>query len=134
MSISTGRIGDLKDSVPNITWGTARLRMPAQVYLHIAGAPEPVRIKLTRPIALGRAENEEAANIDINLMPYKAVEKGVSRRHLTLELVQETVSLTDLGSTNGTFLNGQKLQPFQRRIVRDGDEIRLGKLSIRIYF
>lgn len=132
MSGSTGPIRDLKQTPPNITWGTARLRLPAQIYLHIAGAPEPVRTKLTRPLTMGRSDND--VDVDVDLTPYKAAEKGVSRRHMLLELVQETVTLTDLGSTNGTFLNGQKLQPFQKRVVRDGDEIRLGKLSVRIYF
>jgi pSer/pThr/pTyr-binding forkhead associated (FHA) protein len=134
MAISTGPIKDLKESPPNITWGTARLRLPAQVYLHIVGTAEPVRIRLTRPFILGRVDRDEPTDIDVDLTPYKAVEKGVSRRHMKLELVKDTVSLTDLGSTNGTFLNGQRLQPFQSRIVRDGDEIRLGKLSVRIYF
>jgi len=134
MSISTAQIRDLKDSIPNITWGTARLRLPAQIYLHIAGAPEPLCLRLNHPVTLGRADKDEVVQIDIDLTPYKAVEKGVSRRHMLLELTNESVSLTDLGSTNGTFLNGQKLQPFQKRIVRDGDEIRLGKLTVRIYF
>ncbi len=134
MSISTGPIRDLKESIPNITWGTARLRLPAQIYLHIAGSAEPLRMKLNRSICLGRTDNESVVEIDVDLTPYKAAEKGVSRRHMMLELAQETVSLTDLGSTNGTFLNGQRMQPFQRRIVRDGDEIRLGKLVVHIYF
>ncbi|KAB2855894.1 MAG: FHA domain-containing protein, partial [Anaerolineae bacterium] len=38
------------------------------------------------------------------------------------------------GSVNGTFLNGQRLIPRQARIVHDGDEMRFGKLALRIYF
>jgi pSer/pThr/pTyr-binding forkhead associated (FHA) protein len=134
MTINTGPIRDLKETHPTITWGTAKLRLNTQVYLHVMGGTEPIQVKLTRPITLGRPDKDDASSVDIDLTPYKAIEKGVSRRHALLELAQETVSLTDLGSTNGTFLNGQKLQPFQKRVVRDGDEIRLGKLSVRIYF
>jgi len=38
--------------------------------------------------------------------------------------------VVDLDSTNGTFLNGMRIMPHQPRILRDGDEIRLGLLKI----
>jgi FHA domain-containing protein len=131
MDITTRRIGNIKEDRLNITSGTARITLP-QVYVHIVGVPEPISLKLSRPMALGRASTDEPIDIDLN--PYKALEKGVSRRHIVLERTQESVTVMDLGSINGTYLNGQKLQPFQKRVVRDGDEIRLGNLSLRIYF
>jgi len=39
-----------------------------------------------------------------------------------------------VGSSNGTFLNGQRLVPNQPRVLRDGDEVRFGKLVAHIYF
>ena len=48
--------------------------------------------------------------------------------------MKEVVILTDMGSTNGTFLNGCRLTPHKVYIVRDGDEIRLGNLIGNIYF
>jgi len=38
----------------------------------------------------------------------------------------------DLDSTNGSFLNGQKLQPRQPQPLKTGDELRLGKLILRV--
>lgn len=54
-------------------------------------------------------------------------EMSVSRVHARL-LVDELgrVWLTDDGSTNGTYLNGQRLTPHQTAGVRDGDRIGLG--------
>ena len=40
----------------------------------------------------------------------------------------------DLGSANATYLNGQKLIPFQARILRDGDELKLGNCGVRVGF
>lgn len=40
----------------------------------------------------------------------------------------------DLGSANATYLNGQKLVANQSRILRDGDELRLAKMIVRINF
>lgn len=57
---------------------------------------------------------------------------GVSRRHA--RIVREpggTLRLLDLGSRNGTYLNGRKVQA---AVLRSGDEIRVGPvvLSLRI--
>jgi class 3 adenylate cyclase len=53
----------------------------------------------------------------------------VSRRHCSFELVQGLVVLTDLGSTNGTFVDGRRiLGPVT---LRDGAEVRIGTHSLR---
>jgi pSer/pThr/pTyr-binding forkhead associated (FHA) protein len=71
---------------------------------------------------------------DFDLTPFGALENGVSRMHATIERSEDTLTIMDMGSANGTHLNGQKLVPNQPRILRDGDEIRLGKLVAHIYF
>lgn len=52
---------------------------------------------------------------------------GVSRRHA--EIVQQSSQwfLQDLNSTNGTFVNNQRVSPQTRQPLRSGDQIRLGK-------
>ena len=47
---------------------------------------------------------------------------------------QGQIFLIDLGSTNGTRLNGALVPAHQAAAVADGDEIRLGKLLLRINF
>ena len=49
---------------------------------------------------------------------------SVSRAHALFELLSGTWFVEDLGSRNGTYLNGQRISG--RRVVRPGDEIRLG--------
>lgn len=46
----------------------------------------------------------------------------------------DTVVVSDMGSANSTYLNGQRLMPYEPRILRDNDELRLGRLVIRISF
>jgi pSer/pThr/pTyr-binding forkhead associated (FHA) protein len=50
-------------------------------------------------------------------------DKGASRRHAQLRVDDDVVTLTDLGSTNGTRLNGQQVQT---RVLQDGDKITVG--------
>ena len=59
-------------------------------------------------------------------------EKGVSRRHAIIRADGESVYLVDLGSTNGTYLNGQKVQPYKQNVLYSGDHIHFGRLEARI--
>jgi pSer/pThr/pTyr-binding forkhead associated (FHA) protein len=53
---------------------------------------------------------------------------SVSGRHAEIVLVSENVYLKDLGSTNGTLVNGQPAKEVQ---LRAGDRIRFGKIEAR---
>ncbi|MBI1279428.1 MAG: FHA domain-containing protein [Anaerolineaceae bacterium] len=134
MDRPTRRMPDLEGSEHIIKWGTATLAGDAQIKLQVLGMPKPILVQLGRTVIMGREDQVTDSELNIDLSPYQATEYGVSRQHASLELVRKTVMLTDLGSTNGTFLNEQRVMPRQRRVVRHNDEIRLGKLIIYIYF
>ena len=56
--------------------------------------------------------------------------KGVSRKHLRLDRNRYGgVTVEDLNTINGTFLNGRKLAPNMTFEVREGDEISFGSVS-----
>jgi pSer/pThr/pTyr-binding forkhead associated (FHA) protein len=50
----------------------------------------------------------------------------VSTRHATLRVGADSIVLTDLGSTNGTYLDGQELEPTQAVEVGVGQEVVFG--------
>ena len=58
---------------------------------------------------------------------------SVSRIHARILKEQEAVYLEDLNSTNGTFKNGLRLQPYEKKRLEEGDEIRLGKVTLIYY-
>ena len=70
-------------------------------------------IRTTQPIIIGRA-----GELDIVL-----VEDMVSRKHAKLTFSDGKFLLEDLGSTNGTYVNGEKVQA---AIVQEGDRILVG--------
>ena len=51
----------------------------------------------------------------------------VSSHHATLESSTQGLSLTDLGSTNGTFVNGTRVQ---QAVIEQGDTVRLGGVTL----
>lgn len=68
----------------------------------------------------------------IDLTPFHARDKGVSRRHAEFILREGQLHLRDLGSTNGTRLNGQPLQPNRLYCLREGDLLQLGNIYLRV--
>jgi len=55
-----------------------------------------------------------------------------SRFHAEIREVSGGLAVVDLGSTNGTFLNGERLRPNQPRPLRTGDKIRLGSTTLTL--
>ncbi|MEG2787917.1 MAG: FHA domain-containing protein [Romboutsia sp.] len=53
--------------------------------------------------------------------------RSISRRHCLIEAIDEYIYITDLDSKFGTYLNGIKLASKERNLLRDNDEISIGK-------
>lgn len=115
-------------------WGTARLGDERLLLLHVRGYDEPLAVHLRNSMSIGRSNSPTGEAPDIDLNQYNALEMGVSRHHATIIVEDDAVKVKDSGSTNATYLNGQKLIAHQTRILRDGDELRLGKLVIQVIF
>lgn len=60
----------------------------------------------------------------------RVVDASVSRRHARLTVVGRAVVVEDLGSTNGTLLNGKKVG---RETLGNGDELRFGAAVVRFW-
>lgn len=94
----------------------ARVGAPERAYLVILAGPqmgEMVKLEPGKPIVVGREEG-----VGLLLM-----DDGVSRQHARLTMVGDAVLLTDLGSRNGTFVNGSKVAEHR---LADGDKIQIG--------
>lgn len=60
-------------------------------------------------------------------------EESVSRRHAKLELAPKGLVITDQGSRNGVYVNGQQLAIYENRTpINDGDTLSLGDASLRV--
>ena len=104
------------------------------VRVEIQGGGTPLRVSLVDEIVIGRRDPTTKISPDLDLTPYGGYQMGISRRHAIVQLKAQNPVLTDLGSRNGTFVNGKKLAAHQPLPLQDGDEVRLGKIVIKLYF
>jgi hypothetical protein len=82
---------------------------------------------------LGRKVDEQSENL-IDLTPFGAYESGVSRLHAFVQKTETGYSMIDLDSTNGTWIDNEKLPPRKAFRVASGSSIRLGKLQLVALF
>ena len=81
---------------------------------------------------IGRSTDRGA---DIDLTGQEAVEQTwTSRQHALLTLDRGTMTLEDLNSLNGTFVNRCRLHPGQQRALQHGDVIQVGTVQLRVVF
>ncbi|MCS7283021.1 MAG: zinc ribbon domain-containing protein [Anaerolineae bacterium] len=81
-------------------------------------------------ILIGREDPVSNIFPDIDLTPHGGDEGGVSRRHARIFAQGNQLFIEDLNSTNYTYVNQQKLTPGQPHPLKDGDEVRLGKVRL----
>ncbi|HUY77554.1 MAG TPA: FHA domain-containing protein, partial [Ktedonobacterales bacterium] len=77
---------------------------------------------------IGREDPISNIYPDVDLTPHGGEEGGVSRMHAKLYIQGGQYLLEDLNSTNFTFVNRQKLAPKTPTAIKDGDEVRFGRV------
>lgn len=78
---------------------------------------------------IGREDPVSNIYPDIDLTPHKGEEHGVSRMHAKIYSQGSQYLIEDLNSTNATYLNRQKLAAKTPTPIKDGDEVRFGKVE-----
>lgn len=91
-----------------------------------------MRLEVTGEVLIGRADQIEGHMPTIDLSPHGGRDAGVSRRHAVIFAAENGLFLRDIGSTNGTYLNGYTLKPNQSYQLRDGDQIDVGQIRLQL--
>lgn len=89
-----------------------------------------------RELIFGRRTESLQMMPDIDLTAADGTQKGVSRIHAALryDRINNLIEVRDLGSSNGTYLNGQRLHAREYRILRNHDELSLGRMTLKVIF
>ncbi len=132
---STRSLGDTDFEEGSPKWGSARFNGTMHLVLDVldSGASYRFDANQVTEVILGRS-NPDSDVPEVDLTQSDAINKGVSRRHATIVRRDGALHIVDNNSANGTYLNGQRLVAQQPRILRDGDDVRLGHLVVRVTF
>jgi pSer/pThr/pTyr-binding forkhead associated (FHA) protein len=131
--ISLGGV-EVQLALPGQTSANATAVFASNRTAAIAAPPK----KETAPAMLVGADGEHPLRAGVSTFgrksdnDYQVPDSYVSGRHGQIEVTEHGVYLTDLGSSNGTFLNGAKLAPNMRTEISPEDVIRLGSLEYQV--
>jgi hypothetical protein len=105
-----------------------------ELILVVRGIIERVVLPQDQALVIGRSDARLRYHADIDLTPYGAMDRGVSREHAKVFIEDDHIYIMDLDSTNGTYISGKRLEPNTPTLLRRGDELLLGRLPVQILF
>lgn len=121
-------LSEKKPPAPAETAGSAN----SVISIHLMESGQVLHLTGRTEFTIGRIADGQPILPDVDLSPYEAYSQGVSRLHAALKFVNQRWVLTDLGSSNGSRVNGQKIMAHIDYPLNHGDVIALGKLKIQI--
>lgn len=104
----------------------------AWISLHMLDSGQILPVAEKTEFTMGRTSDNQPIMPDIDFSAFKAYDNGVSRLHAVIRNNSGRIVIMDLGSSNGTYLNGTRLMPNVEQPLRHGDVVALGKLKMQI--
>ncbi len=134
--LPTASLEDLRvSSNRSATWAAPEGRMAKMdnlVCLHFIDTGQVIDLELNHEYLIGRKHKSQPIIPDIDLSPFNAYEWGISRLHASMTVRMNDVSITDIGSANGTWHAGKRLPANQAYPLHHGDVLHLGKLKMQV--
>ena len=106
--------------------------LSSDLALYIIEGKQTLQLAGRHEYTLGRVAEGQPILPDVDLSPFDAYAQGVSRLHAALKINKNRVVIMDLGSSNGTRVNGQKIVPHVDYPISHNDQIALGKLRLQV--
>jgi hypothetical protein len=128
-STDTGIRAFVEDTLPVMIPSPASSRKT--VCLVVINSGRRIELEANDDLLIGRKDNARGIYPDVDLGLDGGYDSGVSRRHAIISLEGAAYVLEDLGSANGTFVNGHRLGPQAPVAIKHGDEIKFGTLILR---
>jgi CheY-like chemotaxis protein len=107
---------------------------PWVIEFRVVGTPYLLRAPMERSFIIGRGDPSINHVPEIDLTDYDGQGRGVSRKHVSITAKDNRVTLTDLGSANGTFINGERIAANAEHRLRHGDLLGLGQFNLQVNF
>ena len=100
--------------------------------LYLASRFEPVKLWTKSRITIGRNDKSRQIYPTLDLSNDYGLRLGISRLHAEIYYYDSRYHIRDLGSTNGTWVNGERVLPPESTPIEYGDSIRLGHMVIQV--
>lgn len=83
---------------------------------------------------IGRADRTLNFTPAVDLTDFDGKALGVSRRHATLNNQNGLLYITDHTTTNGTYINGKRIEPETPHVLTHGDKLQIARMRMGVHF
>lgn len=107
---------------------------PAEgIAIFLEGIKDPVFVDSRGEFVIGRKSDTTSEGL-FDLSPFGGYHLGLSRRHAVIRRMEHGYELRDLGSANGTWLNGERLVPHTPYPLPSSAHLRLGRMRLFVLY
>jgi len=105
------------------------------IAIYAAGTSKPVYLRFDKELIFGRRGDEQPSvgNL-LDLSELGGYQMGISRRHAMIRRGETGYELIDLISTNGSWLNDERLVPNKPYPLASGAQMRFGRMRLLILY
>ena len=122
-----------KASAWNSENGEGRKKSPSPpLRVKVLPTGRQIQLPSTEEVQVGRLDAAHGIFPDVDLTSDGGLEGGVSLRHCKIYQRTSSYLIEDLGSANGTFLNGERLTPYLPHTLKNEDVIQLGQVKLEV--
>jgi hypothetical protein len=121
-----------QDTKPLDSFDALALGLPTKLRFVIDNGGGLLEVAGYQAVTLGRQFDGLDSTVD--LAAFDGAKLGVSRQHAEIFPQDGRLVLQDLQSANGTWLNGEKLEPETLYPLKHGDQLRLGQMQLEVWF
>jgi len=101
--------------------------------IYAAGSFKPHYLPVENELIIGR-KTETTTEAILDLSDLDAFNMGLSRRHAMIRRTDSGFEVLDLSSTNGTWLNAERLFPNKPYSLESGSQLRIGRLRLFVVY
>lgn len=103
------------------------------IAIYVEGASKPIFSSSDDEFVIGRKVDDSSEGL-FDLSGLGGYHLGLSRRHIKIRRAGNGYEVTDLSSTNGTWLNDERLTPNQPYSLPNGSQLRLARMRLFLVF
>ena len=115
-------------------WAVDEAAIPdSGIAVYIEGQFSPAHVDSNGEFVIGRKVGT-TSNVSLDLSQAGGYHLGLSRRHGVIRRTEDGYEVLDLGSVNGTWLNGERLVPHKAYPLPSGSHLRLGRMRLLVLY
>lgn len=103
------------------------------VAVYFEGTTKPVEILTDKEFVVGRRVVATPESF-LDLSDFDGFKMGLSRRHAMIRRAESGYEIIDLSSTNGTWLNDERLVPYKTYPLASGSQLRLSRIRLIVFY